>query len=632
MFSPIGDVRMPDNSTKYAALNGTSSVVTKNPGGSSFFKHCGSSSFYVEGNTNGNNVINHTADSRIVVGLHVFGPDIPAGSIITSITNSTQFNISKSTTVTTTTGIQIGFVDPTDNNMKGYVLSPVFDVQLSADVRSKIGGYSIVRVDRKEQDKRILFNGIHTPIISMHNNDGTILRNNTAIFSAAHGSPDFRHASTKIGFSSFTFDSPEINLAGKTYNKKDGDSIFLNCRLDAVQNPFTSDFLLENQSTSTNHRHYSGIRAKESGNISAGRLYFGGSDATQNTAGNSLYTVFSINDDSLYYNTVHFGDNKITGVKARGEETPYRPLLHSIPVAAGPDGTVESTYHSYDPAFIGANEQSFTNRALCITRQKETDGGSGLNIYPSPKTFSIKYNGSDDGGYNDFLKDGRAILSGCATTFMVLDNAELNLNLLGLGVSTETSSNSSVAYGAPGYEPGGNELQRINYYAQMDTPTGAILYASKAYLSVCRNVGTSAYGGDSLSSFANNQYILTGHTNFSPTTGLMRDAVYGGDTYINMYSLRKLVYSSHEQNGLQNNIGFVFPVESTINVDMRDGNYLGSTNDLDYNVHDDQLYNNSYSARNTVKTFIEKPADFNEISTFIQCCSSVRYKAGWRYN
>lgn len=618
--SPIGDIRMPDNATKYAEISSGGQVIETSPGGSKYFKHCGSSSFFVEGNTNGNHIINHTADSRIVVGMHVFGPDIPAGSRVVSITSSTQFTMSKSTSVTTTTGIQIGFVDPLDNNMKGYILRPVFDVKLNDDIRSKIGGYSIVRVDRREQDKRVLFNGIHTPIVSLENTNGTILKNQTALFAAAHGSPDYRHKNSRIGFSSFTFDCPEINLAGKTYTSRGGDSVYVNCRLDAIQNPFNSDFLVDGQPTTSNHRHVSGFRAKESGNISAGRLYFGGTDATNNTAGNSMYTVFTVNDDSLYYNSVNFGDNKIVGIRARNENTPYRPLLNAISIAAGADGFVTSVNHSHDGGYIGATGQNFTNRALCITRQKESGGGSGLNIYPSPKTFDSKYNGAstnDDGvsGYDDNLKDGRAVLSGCPSTFLVLDNTELQLNLLGLGVSTETSANNNVSYGSANYEPGGNELQRINYYAEMDSPNGAILYASKAYLSIIRNVGTAAYGGDSLSSFANNNYILTGHTNFAPVSGIMRDEVYGGDTYINMYSLRKLVYSSHTENGLKNNIGFVFPVESTINVDMRGGDYFGSTDELAHNIHDANLYGNSYSARNTSKVFIEKPADFSEIST-----------------
>ncbi len=621
--SPIGDIRMPDNATKFANLDEDGNVVTKNASGSKFFKHCGAESFSITGATISGSNIQHPADTRPTVGFTVYGNNIQPGTCITAVAGSTEFTMSKPAYANSSGSEtqEVFFLNPTIYNTKGFVLHPVFDVKLDQATRDKIGGYSIVRVDRTDSDKRILHNGITTGIMPMHNNNSSTssLKNRNGVFAAAHGTPSNRHKTALAGEANFTFDSPTLNLAQEQYNHKDGDRVMLNARLDAVQNPYSEDFIPEGSPIVGEHRSWSGVRTKVRGNISAGRMWFGGEGATNNTAGLSLYTIFTLNDDSLFYYNSHFGSGKLIGPKGSRANDLYRKIGSAVSVESGE--SVSSSHITYDLGYTGATSKDFRNRALVMGGQSgSTNSGSGLNIYASPKEYThLSFNASDD-GYDDIYHNGKAVLDGCPTTFITLDDTHLDLARIFCGRSMVSS------YGSSDYQAGGNDLQYINYYDDMPNPEGAELYASKAYVSIVRNVGASIYGGNEPSNFFNNKYILTGHENFTPTTSLQRNKVFGGDTYINMYSLRKLTYHASSGNGLKNNIGFVFPVESTVNVDMRDGDYLGVTDDLAHNLDDDQLYNDGYSARNTVKTYVQKPSQYQEVGTMSNMIAASNLK------
>ena len=590
--SPIGDIRMPDNSTLFATLNDAGSVITTGADGQTTFKYCGSASFSnsTADTTSGQATVTHDADTNIVAGLHVYGDNIPQATRIVSVDSATQFTMSNnaSSTLSNTT---LYFVNPAEKNIDGYILYPQFDVKLSNEILNKIGGYSIVRVDRTDSDKRVVCNGVITPNIGHHNQDSNkALQNLNGVYATPYGSPDFQHESLKIGQSTFTFDSPEINLANKPYTYKNGDKIGVQARLDSVQNTFTEINTPTGTTLDSELEAWAGVRAKESGNIAAGRFFINGTGATNNTAGNSIYTVFTINDDSLFYY-----NQSTVGPKGRhvGDDI-YKPIKHSQ--AVEPGGTVDSSYNGYDVAFTGNKNKDFRNLALSQARQVGTTG-SGVYLVSSGRTFTEEKFISSSDGWGDNKWDGRALLEGCATTFISLDDNKLiQSNSFACGDSTN------------------NSLQRINYFSSQDYQDGHRIYTSKMYCSITRDVSTSAYGGNEPSNFLNNRYMLIGHENFAPTSS-SRQNVFGGDTYINMYAMRKLVYKSDLSDGHAPNFGFVFPVESTVNLDMRDGKYFGSTDDLAYNVHDDLNYNNTYSARNTSKTHLQKPADFDAINT-----------------
>lgn len=591
--NPIGDIRMPDNSTNFSTLNAAGSAISIGADGQTTFKYCGTTSFTdsTTDTSDGAATVAHVANTAIVVGLHVYGDGIPEGTRITTINSTTQFTMSNNATASQT-NVTLNFVNPTEKNIDGYVLFPQFDVKLSADILAKIGGYSIVRVDRTDSDKRIIQNGVITPVINMQDNDSSKrLRNKLGLYATPYGSPDFQHEGLKIGQTTFTFDSPESNLANKPYIHKVGDKIGVSARLDSVQNTFTEDNVPSDTTLDSELNSWTGVRAKESGNLAAGRFFLGGESATNNSAGNSIYTVFTLNDDSFFY--YNLGN---VGPKGRhvGDDI-YKPIKHAQ--AVEPGGTVSSAKNGYDIAFTGAKNKDFHNYSLSQARQDSGGTGSGIYVVSSPISFTADFYDASSSGWGDSKFDGRAVLEGCATTFISLDDDKLiESHQFGCGDSSK------------------NILQRINYNANQDNEDGARIYSSKMYCTVTRDVSTSAYGGNELSNFLNNRYMLTGHENFSPTSSDRVD-VFGGDTYINMYSLRKLVYISDRTDGHAPNVGFVFPVESTVNLDMRDGNFFGVTDTLAHNVQDDLSYNSTYSSRNTSKTFLQKPEDFDQINT-----------------
>ena len=59
---------------------------------------------------------------------------------------------------------------------------------------------------------------------------------------------------------------------------------------------------------------------------------------------------------------------------------------------------------------------------------------------------------------------------------------------------------------------------------------------------------------------------------------------------------------------------------------MRTGNYFGFTETLSYNLDDQYLYNDTYSCRNTTKTFLQKPSNFDQINTYSNMIAASNLK------
>jgi hypothetical protein len=134
--------------------------------------------------------------------------------------------------------------------------------------------------------------------------------------------------------------------------------------------------------------------------------------------------------------------------------------------------------------------------------------------------------------------------------------------------------------------------------------------------------GVVQYGGNSYADRSRSEYILTGH--FRPVaaspTALTDDfAVLGGDTWINIMDHQKLIKNwagEGNSSGNKYSVTAYFPVETRVNIPMRQGNYVS------YNLladdsngasgTEDFVYNNVYNNENDVIKFFPKPLLFNE--------------------
>ena len=607
---PIGDVRFPDNKTNYATLNSSGNVVDFENSNTQTFKYCGSESFELSCTLNSTTSVTHLADDRIKDRLQVYGPGVPHGTYINAINSDTSFALSNAATVSDTNDLR--FVDST-SDVKGYALYPKFDVKLSSSTLEKIGGYSIVRVPRTENNKRIIANGVLTPITTWSNNDSELtLKNKSGNWGSSHGHPDSR--AEAMSQSTFTFDTPETTLGGKTIAPKGGDKVFHNVRLDSVLNDYTADNL-DGLTASGNQAHNS-FRTR-TGQIGAGRFFYnqgGMSTSNRGNAACSLYCVYTLHDSAVYYN------NQETRTGWPNKE--YIRLKHIEQIT--PDQELPNQYVGYDRNFGARASRPYRNSTRLLGRSlggaTDEDGKASFMVNGG-KAFSShgqemhsdQQDWTDDSGNYG----GRSLQKGCTTNFLSVgyrddetipdDGGRLfEPSILGIGVHSRD-----------GHTP--NEIHRMHLITGSGSYPGTAeeaqtVYFSKAYVSIVRDVSESQYGGSDDSALFNSRYILTGHENFNPTSS-SQNSVFGGDTYINMHSLRKSVASGDRKRQFSPNVGFVFPVESTVNVAMRAGSYLGGT-EKSYSVEDDILYNLSYSASSNVRNFTEKPPSLELVDTY----------------
>ena len=94
-----------------------------------------------------------------------------------------------------------------------------------------------------------------------------------------------------------------------------------------------------------------------------------------------------------------------------------------------------------------------------------------------------------------------------------------------------------------------------------------------------------------------------------------------------MYSLKKFHIGASTYTGE----GFaataiIFPVESSINLDYRDGLFFGITDDMHATAEEQFFINETYACRNTSKTFLQKPANFKNVNSYSNLIAASNLK------
>lgn len=612
----IGDIRMPDNETLYTTLDDSGNVIEVGPDGQRTFKYCGSVSISdstcdLDASSN-QTTVNHDTNTAIKEGMHIHGKGVPLGTRVVTKTNDTSFVMSRNAGLTLTNET-LYFTDP-EQAVNGYALYPHFEVKLKQSTLDSIGGYSIVRVDRTDSDKRILANGILTQTMRFSNNDaanGVSLKNRNGVNPAPFASTHQQH-NTNID-STFTFDSPEVLLKNYEYSKQSGDKLKVNCRLDSVQNEFTDENIpLDFASNSTDQGFYN-IRCSESGNFAAGR-FNPNSNGDPMSYSSSIYAVYTLNDDAVFaYN------NKVKGLNNTNSSwsDSYKNIGYGQRVGLG--GIVSSTHMGYDSG-TGASSRDFrnssANKMIFHSLQNPEDdeptyiAGASMNITDNYYECDDTYGAPWLGGAT-----GLGGVDCCDTLFISIDKNASSVN-------DRKFQMTDFAIGTDE-----NILQRVNHNPSNATYASLVLFMSKLYTSIVRDVSAAQYGGNDITNFNSNIFISTGHSNFNPTLN-NTDDVFGGDTYIVPHAYRKFYRDSEaeESHWLMPSCGIVFPVETTVNTHLRTGEFFGTSDDFNYNLQDDLGYNTTYSTVNNTKTFVVKPYNFEQINNYSNMIAASNLK------
>ncbi len=148
-----------------------------------------------------------------------------------------------------------------------------------------------------------------------------------------------------------------------------------------------------------------------------------------------------------------------------------------------------------------------------------------------------------------------------------------------------------------------------------------------------------SYGGTEAPSLANSLYIGTGHyqeINDTVLADILTGGkyifngieIFGGDTYIGMFDFNYLLHDDDEAD-CEVNHSFIIPLESRINIDLREGRHIakdrswsgvvGNTG-LRRKVGDNRWsefnYNDGYSTDNINDYYLPLPNNFDPLNTF----------------
>lgn len=153
---------------------------------------------------------------------------------------------------------------------------------------------------------------------------------------------------------------------------------------------------------------------------------------------------------------------------------------------------------------------------------------------------------------------------------------------------------------------------------------------SRKYIANYVRSVTNQYGGNTYIQRSNNEYISTGHFQPVATSAIAvthSPKIFGGDTFVSLVDIQVQIKNFGQTGRAQGAdprtaLTIYFPVETSINTDLRHGSHVNKNLITDTNSGADACYqegwdyNSVYSAEMTLKKYYPKPIDFNNNEVF----------------
>lgn len=253
--------------------------------------------------------------------------------------------------------------------------------------------------------------------------------------------------------------------------------------------------------------------------------------------------------------------------------------------------------------------------------------GGDINIHDikTRKLYSVNSNKS----YYDRINQGDV------TYGVLVARGDSNTNNDGSSFFNTAAFN--LSWNDPFYNLPGCRTMLMKLEFPAYTITDNALNPSPSYYLVnyVRPRGTGQYGGQTISQKANNDYMSCGHfqpINENSPSSFTFD-LFGGDTFVSIFDVNK-IQNSETIHFTWSNQNFFFPVESILNTDMRnrDGEtYLtlpyyggsllsGAMGEMSTGFTNNWREGSSipihYTFEKTIRPFINKPVDFQEVEEY----------------
>ena len=446
-----------------------------------------------------------------------------------------------------------------DSNGNGYILFPEFRIKLEESIRNKISGFNIVRAERNDSDKRVVAAGmLNQTLIYEDSAQNKELKNKVGLeklnlFTQKTGEAAFGIADES---ECYTLETPEVLFNSLSYNVS-GEQKLKICNKFLCKSYLTAD--------------------KPSGTVDKIQVNNTTSDDDVNWMVDSSSAIFYAAPMQVTHATAPDATDLLQGS--------FFSLYHSDDASNSPLANSDISTHAghyTKTIFYGQNigpDELIPSSLLSIGK----DFRNRTEIYNQVLSTISTTN-------NLILDSSSKTMDGGKSLFLNLfDN------------SFFTFSNSSLFDGTP-------------------TIIGGNYYAAKPYAKIIRTLTNSSgqYGGNTQTALVNQRWISTGaslHGDDIKSTEMILN-VFGGDTYINMLSISKFHKENYKaSSSFRIAQGLIFPVESSVNVDMRRGSYFGK-NSANLQVEDEYLLSASYSSANNIKSFPAKDPKIKIVNNY----------------
>ncbi len=464
--------------------------------------------------------------------------------------------------------------DPLDRNLQYPLMSLATDgsgnylynnigIEFTVDtttINSQISGYSIVRVKREQQDKTILAQGFLHP--ALYESGAVFLTNYTYVWPT----PGYTTAASY----------PNVAYSADFAHLLSPELLFV----DGVYSPALA-------ADATTHIEIVEV---------LGDFIGGGSGIDKNGGGKVSRSEHHKNYDSASV-TINSTYRQTSGVGLGG---------------------VGKKIALYDINYVD-NYNNVPN-----AYQLNTSFGTPLNVLNRTITSKYETHGnSGDGGSDPTCSDGvyssGGVCSGDKTVVLTFDRVSptapntIDPNLL--------FDNVSAGYLTAAWTDGLLDASNTT----QDCGAGPVVYGTRRkYVANLKRVLTNQYGGSTVSQRSNNDYIFCNH--FHPTnstTTTYTSEVFGGDVWVKIldYAYQKKGYLPTAAIGSKKRlVGFFFPCETTLNIELREANHLNISyfpdNGSGIDTGETFGLNPVYSVETDYITFLPKPIPFNEVAQF----------------
>ena len=509
--------------------------------------------------------------------------------------------------------VESKFNSPSSRSSHIYArpLYPVFEVKLSEETRSKIQSYSIVRVKRGEIDKTVIASGLINQN-ALFSNQGHLIdgdnipashpRINGIMAGQIGISPDpasyYRHSDSnsqmfKPSISGYTFDSPDILFDGVDYNYKSGDKLKITGIGKSQENN-----IAESNEWIGKYGFYGYGRMGTNGEINED---FHAPNATPTSPESSSYISPSLGISSKNFSLAvwNIPSSWFVGAARNSSFRGDNEIREEYDLDfAKVTGRMEGVQSS------DVSQSEFTYNFINGSRTRRDDSpdqsnGDSQNWY-KPYLFPQDIN-DDAGGDNGILY--------AHPHFSSSSNPQHERMIAHPNTGSKTLFMYLNASGASGEEKRGFDLKASWQHSHFGHDSSGVLDTStvvsppiyddsdhRHYLCAFGYIKrplTKQYGGDSNIEKSKNTYISCSHyqrlSDDISVDRVMEDGtkVYisrigGGDTFITMHGGHKLsagnildLHSTEYRGKLSKGRMFsqMFPIESSINTDLREGKY-----------------------------------------------------------